>query len=83
MHNVQLSEEVYTLALRGAGIEGFPNAEAFIAHAVGARLQEDEAEMPAWMLAELDKGIADLEAGHIVGFEQYQAEMQDSRISQE
>jgi predicted transcriptional regulator len=71
MHNVQLSEEVYTQAQRGAQIEGFPSVEAFIAHAVGTRLQQDEAETPAWMLAELDRGIADAGAGRVVSFEEY------------
>ena len=34
---------------------------------------------PAWMLAELDLGLADLDEGRAVGFEEYRSNMQENR----
>ncbi len=66
-------------AQRVAQSEGFPSVDAFVASAVTQRLVDHEFETPRWMLDELDKGIADLDAGRVISFEQYQAEMQRHR----
>jgi hypothetical protein len=42
-------------------------------------LLDDEADAPPWMLAELDKGIADVEVGKVSSFEQYRAEIREHR----
>jgi len=79
MHQIPLTDETYKRAQRGAQVERLKSVEAFVAHAVAQRLNEDDAPTPAWMLAEIGKGGADAEAGRTLTFDQYQIKMREHR----
>jgi predicted transcriptional regulator len=76
-HQLEISEELYRRAREAAEVRGFKSIEEYLADTVREDLEA--LKTPQWMLDELDKGIADQEAGRTVSLEEANAEFERFR----
>ncbi|HTQ10155.1 MAG TPA: hypothetical protein VMI31_08805 [Fimbriimonadaceae bacterium] len=79
MRNVHLSDQVYQDARRAAKAAGFENVDLYVAEAVRKYLQtEVESEVGFFtpeILAEIDRGVDDIEAGRTLSSEEVGASL--------
>lgn len=65
MKEVRIDEKLYEKALESARSQGYASVDDYVAEVVRLRFEEEDWPLPSWMITEIEKGIADLNAGRV------------------
>lgn len=66
MKEVRLDEKLYKKALESAKSQGYESVDEYVAEVVRLRFEEEDSPLPEWMMKEVAKGIADIDAGRVM-----------------